>query len=369
MGIPYYLSQGLHGVDEYLTEKRQQKAKTAEAEQALQSKMLGYKFLLDQQKQAQESRNQSDLERSRRDALLEAVKGGDLTAGRRYDELLGFQPELPRSEQGVFPKAQDRGTLPDVLAQGEMSPAAAGAMEGYARRVLAKTTGEAERKQADLDLEREYKEQQMAESKSRIAENYANIGKIKAQTTKATNKADLKDNISTIKIALDTMNKEEKVLATERDKILAINRGRVPPEMMPRMQQIERRIAEIGEERALKSRRLDSLREGFEVPPIKSGKLAGAHESYWLISQMIGRRAGAPELAKKLVQDGRSKSIIEANAKAKEYITIRDAAKEYLKKPGKDKPIYSDDDDLEALVDQFLADNPDATEKALREAL
>lgn len=378
MGLPYYFRQAIHGVEEHLAGKQAQKAKAAEAETAMRNKLLGYQFLLNQQKQAQDASEQREFNKSRRDALLEGIKGGQEQSGQLYDELFGFQAQKPGADFGSAVRASqaERTNLPDVIAQGPASPAFVGPMQQMARTTRGKTEAELARKegefglkqsefdlkQGEFGLEQDYKRQQMKESESRTAENFANINKIKADTLKKTDKADIKDNISTVKIALDALGNERTVLSNERDKMLGVYKGRIPDAQMGRVNQIERRLAEIGVEEQAKMRRLDSLREGFEVPPIKPGRLAGVHESYFLISQMLGRRALSNDIAKKLVQDGRAKNIVEARTKANEYADIRDAAKQHLQK----KFDLLEGSDLEEQVDLLLSNNPNIKVEELR---
>lgn len=356
---PLYAALGglASGVDQALIERRKQKEREALLQQEAAQRKENRDFQLLLQDRALANTNAQSQRELKEKLLLAGLEQGDVTAGREFDQLLGLPKQIP--PEGFGQLAQPKV---DLGISGPRSEVYTGLGEGMARRMGA----EREKKSARSEEEFGMKKEELA-LKKRATE--AEIAKLQAETEKKGDKADIKDNISTISVALNSMNEEAQLLSKRReslDKIIEETYGgdeaKIPAALKKEYSGIEERLGNLTRGMERRRKRLDILREGFDVGEGQPGLWKSTNDAFQLASQVVGDYPSQAQLTKQLLRDGVFTSPKYAEVKANEFIQLRSKVKELLEKGDKKKNIGPRDASEES-VNDFFRKYPDATIK------
>lgn len=355
---PLYAALGglASGVDQALIERRKQKEREALLAQEAAQRKENRDFQLLLQDRALANTDAKSQRELKEKLLLAGLEQGDITAGREFDRLLGLPKQMPAEDFGQLAEPKI-----DLGIAGPRSEVFTGLGEGMARRMGAEREKSLRMREEDAMLKRR-------QAEADLKKTNAEIGALMKKTDKAGDKADIKDNISTINVALDSMSKEMDTLSRRReslDKVIGETYGgdetKIPAALKREYAGIDERLGNLARGMERRRKRLDVLREGFDVGEGQPGLWKGVNDAFQLASQIVGDYPSQTQLTKQLLRDGVFTSPKYAEVKANEFIQLRSKARDLLKKAGRD--------DSEETVTQFFQKYPDATLKDLEAAL
>lgn len=355
---PLYAALGglATGVDQALIERKRQKERQALLEQEAAQRKENRDFQLTLQDRALANQTAQSQRELKEKLLLSGLEQGDVSAGREFDQLLGLPKQSPPEGFGQLAQPQV-----DLGVTGPRSEYFTGLGESMARRMGAEREKSLRMREEDAALKRR-------QAEADLKKTNAEIGALMQKTDKTGDKADIKDNISTIEVALNSMNKEAEMLFKRReslDKVITETYGgdetKIPAALKKEYSGIDERLGNLTRGMERRRKRLDILREGFDVGEGQPGLWKSTNDAFQLASQIVGDYPSQTQLTKQLLRDGVFTSPKYAEVKAGEFMQLRSKARDLLRKAGRD--------DSEDTVTQFFQKYPDATLKDLEAAI